>query len=119
MRVLIIENSGVAQLLRTILKRDGHEPVLAGNGHEGWRLLVDPARPPDLLILDRMLPDMDGAEVLARLRRHAHTAELPVLVLTAAARSSLHLDDGVLTRVLAKPFELVELRRVLVELASG
>jgi DNA-binding response OmpR family regulator len=117
-RVLIIEDSGVGQLLRTILKRDGHEPVLAGNGREGWRLLVDRDSPPDLLILDRMLPDMDGAEVLTRLREHAPTVDLPVLVLTAAARSSLHLDDGALTRVLAKPFDLAELRGVLADLAS-
>jgi DNA-binding response OmpR family regulator len=117
-RVLIIEDSGVGQLLRTLVKRDGHEPVLAGSGKEGWRLLMDQARPPDLLILDRMLPDVDGAEVLTRLREHAPTAELPVLVLTAAARSSLHLDDGALTRVLAKPFDLAELRRVLADLAS-
>ena len=98
MRVLIIEDSGVGQLLRTIVKRDGHEPVLAGTGKDGWRLLMDRDRPPDLLILDRMLPDMDGAEVLTRLREHAPTVGLPVLVLTAAARSSLHLDDGALTR---------------------
>jgi CheY-like chemotaxis protein len=117
-RVLIIEDSGVGQLLRTIVKRDGHEPVLAGTGKGGWRLLMSRALPPDLLILDRMLPDMDGAEVLTRLRGHPRTADLPVLVLTAAARSSLHLDDGALTRVLAKPFDLVDLRRVLADLAS-
>jgi DNA-binding response OmpR family regulator len=117
-RVLVIEDSQVGQLLRTILERDGHEAALAGDGTEGWRRLTDPAGPPELLILDRMLPDADGADLLARLRADSRTAKLPVLMLTAAARSSLGLDDGTLTRVLGKPFDLRELRTVISSLAG-
>ncbi|MFD0853455.1 response regulator, partial [Actinomadura adrarensis] len=68
MRVLIIEDSLVGRLLHTVLERDGHEPVLVDNGTDGWRVLTAPAAPPELLILDRMLPDVDGADLLARLR---------------------------------------------------
>ncbi|TDD85608.1 response regulator transcription factor [Actinomadura darangshiensis] len=118
MRVLIVEDSRVGQLLCTVLERDGHEPVLAGDGATGWREVTG-ADPPQMLILDRMLPDMDGADLLTRLRRDTRTAALPVLMLTAAARASRDLDDGVLTRVLGKPFDLVELRRVLSELAGN
>lgn len=66
-----------------------------------------------------MLPDMDGADLLARLRLDARTARTPVLVLTAAAYASGDLDDGVRTRVLGKPFELAELKRVISALTAG
>ncbi|MEU9021776.1 response regulator [Actinomadura sp. NPDC048394] len=118
MRVLIVEDSRVGQLLHTVLERDGHEPVVAENGTNGWRELTG-ATPPQMLILDRMLPDMDGADLLTRLRGDARTAALPVLMLTAAASTSRDLDDGTLTRVLGKPFDLVELRQVLSELAGN
>ncbi len=117
MRVLIVEDSRVGQLLRIVMKRDGHEPLLAEDGENGWTMLSqDPG--PDLLVLDRMLPDMDGADLLARLRAHPRTAELPVLVVTASAQASAHLDDGVLTRVLGKPFDLRELRALMASLAD-
>ncbi|KAB2385931.1 response regulator [Actinomadura montaniterrae] len=118
MRVLIVEDSRVGQLLHTVLKREGHEPVLTEDGADGWRELTS-TNPPQMLILDRMLPDMDGAELLARLRGDLRTASLPVLLLTAAARASRDLDDGALTRVLGKPFDLGELRRILSELAGN
>ncbi|GAA3973812.1 response regulator [Actinomadura viridis] len=117
MRVLIVEDSRVGQLLRTVLERDGHEAVLVGEGEDGWRRLTG-ASPPELLVLDRMLPDMDGADLLARLRTDTRTAKLPVLVLTAAAASSGDLDDGTLTRVLGKPFGIMELREAVSTLAA-
>jgi DNA-binding response OmpR family regulator len=118
MRVLIVEDdSRVARLLRMILEGYGHETILAEDGADGWRSLTC-AIPPQLLILDRMLPDMDGADLLARLRADARTANLPVLVLTAAVRTSRDMDDGALTRVLGKPFDLAELRELLDALVS-
>lgn len=117
MRVLIVEDDArVARLLHTVLKRDGHEVVLTESGQDAWRLLTE-AEPPLLLILDRMLPDMDGAALLARLRADARTENLPVLMLTAAIAESRVLDDGRLTRVLAKPFDLTDLRALCVALS--
>ncbi|MEO3825876.1 response regulator [Actinomadura sp. B10D3] len=117
MRVLIVEDSRVGQLLRAVLQRDGHEPVLAEDGENGWTLLGQ-APAPDLVVLDRMLPDMDGADFLGRLRGDARTAELPVLMVTASAQASAHLDDGALTRVLGKPFDLGELRALVASLTD-
>jgi DNA-binding response OmpR family regulator len=120
MRVLIVDDdAGVVRLLRTLLARDGHEVSQAHDGSGGLAELAGAAVVPDLLILDRMLPDMDGAELLARLRSDARTARLPVLMLTAAARASAWVDDGKLTRILAKPFDLADFRAVLAELTSG
>jgi DNA-binding response OmpR family regulator len=118
MRVLIVDDDHrIRRLLSMVLERDGHETVLAEDGENGWRRLTD-ATPPQLLILDRMLPDMDGADLLARVRGDARTAGLPVLVLTAAARTSSDLSDGALTGVLGKPFDLTELRERIAALSA-
>lgn len=118
MRVLIVEDDArVARLLNTVLKRDGHEVVRTESGHDAWRLLTE-ADPPFLLILDRMLPDMDGTALLTRLRADPRTENLPVLMLTAAIAASRALDDGGLTRVLAKPFDLADFRAVCAALTS-
>jgi DNA-binding response OmpR family regulator len=119
MRALIVDDDpGVRRLLRMIAERDGHEADLAGDGDDAWRRLTTMPLP-QLLILDRMLPDIDGADFLARVRTHAPTADLPVLVLTADANTSGYLDDGALTRILAKPFELARLRDLISALAGG
>ena len=115
--MLIVEDSRVGELLRVILERGGHEPVVAECGEDGWAQLGGPRRP-ELLILDRMLPDMDGADLLARMRRDPRTARIPVLVLTAAVQASRDLEDGVRTRVLGKPFELSDLKEVIAGLTA-
>jgi DNA-binding response OmpR family regulator len=113
MRALIVDDDpGVRRLLRMIAERHGHEADLAGDGDDAWRRLTTMPLP-QLLILDLMLPDIDGVDFLARVRTHARTADLPVLVLTADADMSGHLDDGARTRVLAKPFELTRLRELV------
>jgi CheY-like chemotaxis protein len=119
MRVLIVDDDpGTARLLCVLVERAGHQAVAVGDGTTGWRELTGLDRP-DLLILDRVLPDMDGADLLARLRADERTREIPVLLLTAAARESADLADGRLTRLLPKPFDLPDFRAVLAELAPG
>ncbi|WP_395105132.1 response regulator [Actinomadura sp. SCN-SB] len=112
MRVLIVDDdAGVAGLLRTILVRGGHEVSVAADGAAGRSRLALPP-PPDLLILDRMLPDMDGADLLAQVRADPRTARLPVLVISAD-RTPVDAYGGGATRVLAKPFDLADLRAAL------
>lgn len=119
MLVLIVEDdAGVGRLLRMLLERDGHEALVADGGEQGWRALTGAAAP-GLLVLDRMLPDMDGADLLARVRADQRFASLPVLMLTAAHRASGDLEDGDLTRVLAKPFDLADFRAALAALTGG
>jgi DNA-binding response OmpR family regulator len=107
-RILVVEdNPGLAEGLRLNLTHDGHEVKLASNGLEG----LSTARrwDPELIILDLMLPHLDGFEVLRTLRDEGH--DLPVLVLSARAAETdrlrgfrLGADDYVI-----KPFSLPEL----------
>ena len=79
-RVLLVEdNSDLAFGLRTSLEIEGYDVVQAETGRDGLARAGETA--PDLIVLDLMLPEMSGYEVLRRLRRERH--EMPVLILTA------------------------------------
>jgi two-component system, OmpR family, phosphate regulon response regulator PhoB len=81
-RVLVVEDEpDIRDLLAFHLERDGYQVTRAATGPEALRQLR--AVPPDLVILDLMLPEMDGLEVCRRLRAEPATAALPVIMLTA------------------------------------
>ncbi len=87
-RVLVIDDEADVRLLyRVNLRHAGHEVLEAVDGEMGIELAFEHL--PDALVLDLMLPNVDGFEVLRTLRADRRTRELPVLVLTANAR----LDD--------------------------
>jgi len=71
----------IRDLLAFHLERDGYQVTRATTGPEALRQLR--AAPPDLVILDLMLPELDGLEVCRRLRADPATATLPVIMLTA------------------------------------
>ncbi len=79
-RILVIDDDpGISSLLRRGLSYEGFSVATAASGEEGLSLARD--IPPDLVILDLMLPGIDGHEVLSRLR--SADPELPVIMLTA------------------------------------
>jgi phosphate regulon transcriptional regulator PhoB len=81
-RVLIVEDEpDIRELVIHHLKRDGYQVSSASSGEEALRLVQ--AGPPDLILLDLMMPAMDGLEVCRRLRQDPATASLPIVMLTA------------------------------------
>ena len=106
-RSLVIEDDrNTANLITVYLKREGFRPLTAGDGEAG--LALAEKQHPDLVILDLMLPKLDGWEVCRRLRQ---TSEVPVIMLTARAEEvdrvaglTLGADDYVV-----KPFSPREL----------
>ena len=107
-RVLIIEDSAdLAAGLRYNLELEGYEVLTAEDGREGLRLARE--ADPDLLILDLMLPGIDGYQVLQALRTEGRT--LPVLILSARGEvedriRGFRLDAD---QYVTKPFPLLEL----------
>ena len=109
-QILVIEDElDIARLLRHYLDREGFRVETFSDGLQGLAQAVK--QKPDLLILDLMLPGMDGLEVCRKLRSHPETAQVPIMMLTAKGEESdkvigleLGADD-----YLTKPFSPREL----------
>lgn len=114
-RILVVEDEPeISSLIQLELGCEGYEVKVAGNGLDGLR----EARQwePDLIILDRMLPGMDGLSVCRRLRR---SSDVPVLMLTVLGEINDRVEglDAGANDYLVKPFDLDELlARVRVQL---
>jgi two-component system, OmpR family, alkaline phosphatase synthesis response regulator PhoP len=86
-KILIVEDEAtIAQLLKLYLEKDGFRTAIAKTGHECLTLIKTDR--PDMVILDLMLPEMDGLEICKKIRSAPDTALLPVLMLTARAEES-------------------------------
>jgi len=94
------------KLLRVNLTRDGYEVVTASNGASALELLQE--RRPDLVILDIMMPDLDGFQVLELIRRRSN---IPVIMLTARGEKTTLRDALVLGAddYVTKPFSMLVL----------
>jgi DNA-binding response OmpR family regulator len=86
-KILIVEDEpDIAQLVKLYLEKDGYRPTIAKTGVEGLKLVK--ADRPDMVILDLMLPEMDGLEICKKIRTSMDTALLPIMMLTAKAEES-------------------------------
>ena len=112
----------VTDLVQFHLTKAGYRVMTASCGREALETIR--TVPPDLIVLDLMLPDVDGFAICEILRRQAVTATIPIVILTAWATTdaqSLGLELGALD-YLTKPFsprELVERIRRLLDLRSA
>jgi two-component system phosphate regulon response regulator PhoB len=113
-RILIIEDErALTKVLAYNLEREGYEPVIAHDGQEGLRKAQ--TLPTDLIILDLMLPSLNGLDVCRQLRAGEKTRDIPIVMLTAKSEEtdqivgfSLGADDYV-----TKPFSVkVLLQRI-------
>ena len=105
-QILCIEDEPeMIDLIRLILGRRGFEVVGAAGGKEGLEKVRQ--QPPDLVLLDLMMPDMDGWEVYQQMKADEKTKEIPVIVVTAKAQSIdkvLGLHIAKVDDYIAKPF---------------
>ncbi len=109
---LIIEDDpDIAESVRYNLKSAGFDPVVATTGEQGLNLALDAQNPPAVIILDLMLPGMNGLELCRRLRRENQTRRTPIIMLTAKTSEAdriAGLDLGA-DDYIAKPFSVREL----------
>lgn len=110
--VLIVDDEPMARtLLRLMLVRSGYEVIEAEDGADALEKIQ--ADPPDLVILDVMMPGMDGLKVCASIRKDLQLSELPVIMLSAKSDIiGIHegLDVGA-NKYLTKPVSPEELSR--------
>jgi DNA-binding response OmpR family regulator len=79
--IVVDDNPDIVNIVKTILEGKGYNVMCAYSGAELFTKLKE--RKPDLIILDIMMPEMDGLEVLTKLKGVPETASLPVILLTA------------------------------------
>lgn len=119
-RVVCIEDEPeMIDLVRLILGREGFEVVGAPGGIEGLNVIED--LQPQLVLLDLMMPDMDGWEVYQRMKSNPNTSHIPVIVVTARAQSIdkvLGLHIAKVDDYITKPFGPSELLNSIAKVLS-
>jgi two-component system, OmpR family, phosphate regulon response regulator PhoB len=112
------DDADILSLVRAVLERSGHEVISVGDGLQALASVTE--RKPDLAVLDISMPELDGLEVLRRLRADSATSELPVVLLSARAQEAdvkLGYELGASAYV-KKPFSPRELADRVTELLS-
>jgi DNA-binding response OmpR family regulator len=117
-RILIVEdNQDLRLLLREALDDDEHEVRAAADGLEALAIAAE--WPPDAIVLDLMMPNMDGAGFLHERRARPELAAVPVLVLTAHPHHQRVVAGLDVTLLLRKPYDLNELMAALDVMCAG
>ena len=107
--LIVDDEPQVRKLLETLLQHEGYQTLTASSGEEALQLVA--LQPPDLILLDIMMPGMDGYEVASQLKGNAATANIPIIMLTALSESEARisgLETGA-EEFLSKPVEHIEL----------
>lgn len=118
-RVLIVDDEfGLADVLAEVLAEAGYDVAIAINGRLGLDSMAE--RRPDVVLLDVMMPVLDGPAMLAEMRAEAEYADLPVVMMTSLPEALPSNQDGALYQaVLRKPFTQEALLAVLDRLLDG
>jgi len=119
MKILIVEdNADMRDLLALRVQLTGYLPVLASQGKEGLEKAI--AEKPDLILMDMMMPVVDGWKATRTLRASRETRDIPILAVTALFRSEdlkACLESGC-NGYIVKPFSGMDLQRKIRELLS-
>jgi len=116
-KILVVEDdSDLVELLRFNLKKEGYALATASDGIEALKKAHSIR--PDLILLDLMLPELDGFAVCEILRRDPKTAAIPIIILTAMSSQLSRFNglDAGANVYLTKPFSHKYLRQVVREL---
>jgi DNA-binding response OmpR family regulator len=118
-RVLVVDDDpNVVEVIAANLEDEGYVVETASDGHQAWARLTED--PPDVVLMDWMLPGRSGVDLLADLRADPTTRDLPVVILSAKARDEeiwAGWQAGA-NYYLTKPFRLEQLLYYLKELAA-
>ncbi len=118
-RVLLADDEpNIVESLRFLLERAGFDVLVATDGQEALDTALQ--EKPDVLVLDLMLPELDGYEVLRQLRANADNASLPVLMLTAKGQ---RIDRETALKCgadlfITKPFANADITAAVIQLAD-
>lgn len=116
-RILVVDDdAGIQELLTLALEGEGYSVTIARDGLEGIEHVE--ADIPDLVVLDLMMPRLDGYGFVKELTRRGLRDRVPVLVLTAASRTNERFQGVHAEGFIDKPFSLPELLEEIARLAA-
>ncbi len=105
--LLVVDDEvGVTEALQDLLSEEGFAVLTARNGKDGLKRIAE--KRPDLILLDYMMPVMDGRELLLTVQADAAHRDIPVILMSAMPRSSIPQDCKP-AAFLRKPFEIDQL----------
>src|SRR5256884_2993974 len=109
--LIMEDDADIAESVRYNLESAGFKTLVASTGEHGLSLALDAQNPPAVIVLDLMLPGMNGIEICRRLRRENQTRRTPIIMLTAKTSEAdrvAGLDVGA-DDYIGKPFSAREL----------
>ena len=104
--ILVVDDEfSVAEVLQSVLADSGHEVIMAVNGRQGLERLNE--RRPDLVLLDFMMPIMDGPTMLRMMWQNPSLSAIPAVVMSSLPESTIaQSSKGFYAAFLRKPFKL-------------
>lgn len=115
--VLVVDDEfGVAEVLQSILEDEGYRVATAINGKQALARLGELT--PDLIILDYMMPIMDGTQTLAAIRKDPAFATLPIIMMSSLEEAAVRETCTGYNSFLRKPFRAVMVLKVVEQLLS-
>lgn len=118
--ILVVDDDRLSRkLVETLLEGDGYSVTCAGSGADALEAIA--AARPDLVVLDLMMPGMDGFEVMRQLRSAPATRDLPVVLVTALDQADVlaRLANVGALEILTKPLDRWKLADCLTKLLGG
>lgn len=104
--ILIVEDSTDLQsLLRTLFENEDYTVLQASNGQEALEVLHNQAQLPSLILLDIMMPIMDGLEFRSKQQQDPRLANIPVIVMTAGTTTKSQVEHLGIQHLFAKPIK--------------
>jgi len=118
--ILVVDDmSQIRNILSFSLRKEGYEIKVASNGIDALKYALGD-KPPDLIILDIMMPGMDGYEVIKKIRASDTTKDIPIIFLTAKAQKK-DVQKGIevgCNDYVVKPFKMDDLRQKIAALLN-
>jgi CheY-like chemotaxis protein len=107
-KVLVIEDEPyLCDLIADVLEAEGHQPAKAANGLDALSRVAE--RKPQLILLDLMMPVMDGWEFMAALRANPAWRDIPIVIITAVYDIARTQQESGASAVISKPFDIDQL----------
>jgi len=106
-QILVVEDdTSIRDMLTDVLEDEGYQVIPTANGREALVQLRERRPPPHLILLDLMLPHMDGWDFCEARQRDPHLADIPVVIVSASSHIKQPQLSCDIAACLAKPFEL-------------